>query len=237
MSTTVTAQQSAGDLLCAALDRWAQHSPTCELDRCGECDACFNQVRLAHKVWKSSAYKAVGFQSRVHEWVVECFGSDVASNRRERNHRFLEESLELVQALGCTEDDAHTLVDYVYGRPAGDAQQEVGGTLLTLAALCSAWGFDLNECGQRELTRVHGAIEKIRAKQAAKLADSALPGPSIDGPIPMGDPIGALVFVKCPACRPNEPAPPLPDDEVEQGEYGNCAVCFRQMRVVRDGAR
>lgn len=42
------------------------------------------------------------FQQRLHSWVVAAFGEQVAGDKIERNHRFLEESLELVQALGCT---------------------------------------------------------------------------------------------------------------------------------------
>jgi hypothetical protein len=65
--TAPTFQPSAGDLLCAAVDRWAQHAPTCPLAECGECDAGFNQVRLAWKVWSASRYKTVAAQSINHE--------------------------------------------------------------------------------------------------------------------------------------------------------------------------
>lgn len=40
--------------------------------------------------------EAASFQSRVAPWMQACYIA-------ERNHRFLEESLELVQALGATE--------------------------------------------------------------------------------------------------------------------------------------
>lgn len=71
--------------------------------------------------------KIGSLQTKVCEWVEAAFGSTVAANKVERNHRFLEESLELVQSLGCTQDEAHQLVDYVYGRPDGEANQEVEG--------------------------------------------------------------------------------------------------------------
>ena len=61
-------------------------------------------------------------QTKVGEWIVEAFGDAVASDAVERN-RFLEESLELVQALGCTRIDAHTLVDYVFERPVDEAER------------------------------------------------------------------------------------------------------------------
>jgi hypothetical protein len=120
------------------------------------------------------------FQNRVRTWVVICFGPAIADNGEERTHRFLEESLELAQGLGCTAAEAHQLVDYVFGRKAGDPQQEVGGVMLTLSALCSAHGFDLDACARHELSRVWDKIEKIRAKQAAKPRFGPLPGPTTD---------------------------------------------------------
>src|SRR4051794_3958497 len=39
------------------------------------------------------------FQPRVQPWLVACFGAEIAGDRIERNHRFIEEALELVQAL------------------------------------------------------------------------------------------------------------------------------------------
>jgi hypothetical protein len=116
------------------------------------------------------------FQRRVKRWVREAFGPKVAENRLERNHRFLEEALELVQANGCPAADAHQLVDYVYGRDIGGAHQEVGGVLVTLAALCCAYGIDMQKAGTDEIIRCWDNIDRIRAKQAAKLKDSALPG-------------------------------------------------------------
>ncbi len=118
-------------------------------------------------------------QRRVVEWVVACFGAEAALDKTERNHRFLEESLELVQSLGCTEIEAHQLVDYVFGRLAGDAEQEVGGVMVTLSALCNANNINLNEVAEAELSRCWSFIHKIRAKQAAKPKLGPLPGPTV----------------------------------------------------------
>ena len=118
------------------------------------------------------------FQARVHSWMVACFGEVIAADREERNHRFLEEALELVQSLGCSADEAHQLVDYVYGRPVGEPAQEVGGTMVTLAALCLANDLDMDKEGNVELVRVWTKVEQIRAKQAAKPKFGPLPGPS-----------------------------------------------------------
>lgn len=116
------------------------------------------------------------FQLRVQPWLLECFGEKIADDKIERNHRFLEESLELVQCLGCTKDEAHKLVDYVYGRPDGEPVQEVGGVMVTLAALCLANKLDMHEAGEIELARIWTKVEQIRAKQAAKPKMSPLPG-------------------------------------------------------------
>ena len=107
-------------------------------------------------------------QEQVSKWVRTAFGERVANDRKERGHRFLEEALELVQAGEITREDAHALVDYVYGRPVGELEQEVGGASLTLLALCAAYGVDQEACARTELARAWANIEKIRAKQAAK---------------------------------------------------------------------
>ena len=115
------------------------------------------------------------FQKRVYSWLQACFGPAIASDKQERNHRFLEEALELVQSLGCTQGEAHQLVDYVFSRPVGEPEQETGGAMVTLAALCLANGLDMQACGETELTRIWGKVEAIREKQATKPKHSPLP--------------------------------------------------------------
>lgn len=126
-------------------------------------------------------------QERVGVWVLACFGAAVAADRRERSHRFLEEALEMVQAAGCTRDEALQLVDYVFGRPAGELRQEVGGVMLTLAAFCLAHDLSMDAAAEEELARVWTKVEAIRAKQATKPRFSPLPGVAPgdrDGPRP-----------------------------------------------------
>jgi hypothetical protein len=115
------------------------------------------------------------FQQRVQPWMLACFGETIAGDQEERNHRFLEEALELVQSTGCTASEAHQLVDYVYGRPVGEPAQEVGGVMVTLAALCLANGLDMHAAAETELARIWTKVEQIRAKQAAKPKHSPLP--------------------------------------------------------------
>jgi hypothetical protein len=119
--------------------------------------------------------EAARFQERVDVWLLACFGSEISRDKIERNHRFLEEALELVQSAGCTKSEAHQLVDYVYGRDIGEMSQEIGGVMNTLAAPCLAHGHDMTKAGDAELARCWTKIEKIRAKQAAKPKHSPLP--------------------------------------------------------------
>lgn len=121
--------------------------------------------------------RAPTFQDRVAPWLVECFGEAEASDLRIRNYRFIEEALELVQAGGCTRDEAYHLVDYVFNRPKGEVKQEIGGVMTTLAALSRAHRINMHEAGDDELTRVWGLVEQIRAKSASKPLGSPLPSP------------------------------------------------------------
>jgi hypothetical protein len=117
------------------------------------------------------------YQNGVRQWMLLCFGEVIAADTVERNHRFLEEALELVQALGCSKAEALQLVDYVFDRPVGEPGQEVGGVMVCLAALCNAHRMSMKQEGERELARISqfDVLGKIRAKQAAKPKFSALP--------------------------------------------------------------
>ncbi len=123
-------------------------------------------------------YQLPPFQVMCYMWLVECVGEHDAHNRTERVHRFTEEALELAQATGCTKEEAHQLVEYVFNRPVGVPVQEVGGVMNTLAALCTANFMDMDECARNELARCWYNIDKIRVKHAAKPKFGPLPGPS-----------------------------------------------------------
>lgn len=110
------------------------------------------------------------YQTRVAAWMQACFGPEISGDIPERCLRFLEEAGELCQALGMTEETAHALVAYTWGRPAGAPEQEVGGVVVTLAALCEAAGLDMMRDGEQELTRIDDAetMARIREKHAGK---------------------------------------------------------------------
>jgi len=116
------------------------------------------------------------FQRGCRNWVIDCMGEDAAKNKVERNFRFTEEAIELVQSCGCSKEDVLKIVDYVYGRPLGEPFQEVGGTMTTLASLCNAQGIDLGVAADTELSRCWTLVGKIRAKALAKRTHAALPG-------------------------------------------------------------
>jgi NTP pyrophosphatase (non-canonical NTP hydrolase) len=117
-------------------------------------------------------------QEEVNHWMLACFGPQISADKLERCDRFIEEALELVQASGYSKDRAYKLVDYVFDRPEGEINQEVGGVLITLAALANANNISLQAEALFELARVWKIIDKIRAKQASKPTGSALPTPT-----------------------------------------------------------
>jgi NTP pyrophosphatase (non-canonical NTP hydrolase) len=109
------------------------------------------------------------FQCRVLPWGVTTFGKKLAvEDKRERNHRFIEEALELVQACDCTIEEVLMLLDRVYSRDVGEKKQEVGGVMISLALLCSAHGIDMSEEGETELNRIWSMVDKIKTKQKTK---------------------------------------------------------------------
>jgi len=118
------------------------------------------------------------YQDDVNDWMQRCFGPEISADKQERAFRFLEEALELGQALNVTREEALTLVEYVFGRDIGAPHQEVGGVQVTLAALCNAIDLNMEMCGVAELARCETKIDKIRAKHAAKPVGvrTALPG-------------------------------------------------------------
>lgn len=145
-------------------------------------DYCMNDwvsdCALFLREGSSDWYQMKNKQLEVGLWLLECFGEEIAEDKLERADRFIEEALELAQ----TNPDfnavrAHALVDYVFNRDVGEPVQEVGGVMVTLAALCNTVGIDVQEAMNTEVTRIWTKVEQIRAKQKTKPVGSALPIP------------------------------------------------------------
>lgn len=116
--------------------------------------------------------KLYEFQGMVNDWMKKCFDfidPEIKNNLIERNYRFLEESLELVQSTGLDRNKAHELVDYVFDRPAGQIEQEIGGVLVTLAALSTANDISMHQSAISELQRIDSMIDIIRVKHQNKV--------------------------------------------------------------------
>ena len=56
----------------------------------------------------------------------------------------------------------------MYSRKPGEAHQEVGGVVVTLAVLCESHGLDMLTCSEIEYSRILGCMDKCRTKQEFK---------------------------------------------------------------------
>lgn len=93
-------------------------------------------------------------QKIVSDWCAAAFGIDHATSLPQRGIRLLEEAVELAQACGCSTDMAHKLIDFVFSRPIGKIEQELGGVGVTLLALASAAGHSADGEEAAEVARV-----------------------------------------------------------------------------------
>lgn len=109
-------------------------------------------------------------QATVREWVRETFG-EISMVIAERVQRVLEEACELAQAEGMGVTDAHTLVDYVWARPSGRREQELGGLQVTILAYAAAAGLSAEAAEVAEVERVLGKDPAdFRRRQNEKVA-------------------------------------------------------------------
>ena len=110
----------------------------------------------------------ISFQEAVNQWVKTTFGTETLGDVKVRRQRFLEEALELVQATGGTPQEVANATTYVFSRPVGEVNNEVGGTLNTLSALCTSIGVNLMQAAWDELISAWNRIDQIRVKSAGK---------------------------------------------------------------------
>lgn len=94
------------------------------------------------------------YQVAVADQIDRLWGTTARHNIKERAQRFLEEAVELVQSCGLGAQDIPPIVQWVYNRETGPVDREVGGTMVTLAALCARIAVNLPEAAVMELNRL-----------------------------------------------------------------------------------
>jgi NTP pyrophosphatase (non-canonical NTP hydrolase) len=93
-------------------------------------------------------------QRKVFNWVAAAFGPDQAASVEQRGLRLVEEAIEAAQAVGCDKRTLHKLIEYIYGRRAGDLRQELGGVGVCVLAMCEAARLDADTVEVEEIERV-----------------------------------------------------------------------------------
>lgn len=108
-------------------------------------------------------------QQDISAWAVRAFGTDEALGVKQRALRFLEEAIELYQACDGDLVVGHKLLDYVFNRPVGAVEQELGGAGVTLLALAHAAGYWADDAEANEARRVLSKpIEEFTARNELK---------------------------------------------------------------------
>lgn len=93
-------------------------------------------------------------QEIVFQTITERFGPDHANSVPQRALRFIEEAIEACQAAGVDRDQLLKLVGFVYDRPVGELNKEIGAAGLTLLGLAAAAGLSADDEEDREVNRV-----------------------------------------------------------------------------------
>ena len=102
-------------------------------------------------------------------WARQTYG-EVVRQARYQAFRFIEEALELVQAMGLTRDDVERAVNWVFDRPRGDVHIEIGDVRLSIDILAQSQGIssdnDYDGCLDR-ISKLDPAA--ARAKDVRKI--------------------------------------------------------------------
>ncbi len=96
-------------------------------------------------------------------WAVQTYGPK-ARARRYQALRFLEEAMELAQALGLTYDDMDYVANYVNARRIGSANVEIGDVRLSLDILAESIGLSSEQCYEDCLTRI-AALDSAQTRE------------------------------------------------------------------------
>lgn len=108
------------------------------------------------------------------QWATSMFG-EVALDPRERTMRFVEEAIELAQAMGLDPETVLAIRDRVYSREQGLIRKEIGQCAMTLEVLAESIGMNANDEATREFARVQSIPReewqrRHEAKQAIGIA-------------------------------------------------------------------
>jgi len=93
-------------------------------------------------------------QQQLVAWGVECFGEKHMADKSVRALRLLEEAIEFAQAVDAPKDQCAALVDYVYSRPTGKPEQELGGVGVTWLVAAAALGMQASDALDAEIARI-----------------------------------------------------------------------------------
>jgi NTP pyrophosphatase (non-canonical NTP hydrolase) len=108
-------------------------------------------------------------EAAVGGWCCAAFGISEGMSIPQRAIRLLEEAAEVAQAAGVNEHLAHSLLYYVWSRPAGQLGQEIGGVGVTVLALAHAAGLSAEEEEKREVARILSKpLSHFRERNKAK---------------------------------------------------------------------
>jgi hypothetical protein len=108
--------------------------------------------------------------AEILSWAVENFG-EIAADDTERARRFLEEAIELGQAMGLPIGDVRSIALRVYSRPAGVIPQEIGQCQITLECLAQVMSVSADFEADEEFHRVKSIPKsEWERRHAAKVA-------------------------------------------------------------------
>jgi NTP pyrophosphatase (non-canonical NTP hydrolase) len=131
---------------------------------CPHCNQVADQTYLKANQSRDSR------QLVVAQWVVKTFGQD-SIGRSSRALRLLEEVIELAQAESVSIEVAHRLLDYVYSRPLGKPEKELGQVGQALLAYAESAGFSAEGTEVTEVERVLSLDpEALRKRQSEKVS-------------------------------------------------------------------
>ena len=115
------------------------------------------------------------WQWEILRWAKDTFGP-IATDRKERASRFVEEATELGQAAGIDKARMLAIVERVYSRPAGDVRIEIAQAGMTLAAFASNEAIELELAIGQEYMRVKEIGKDYWNKRQREKADQGIGG-------------------------------------------------------------